>query len=236
MIVPHILRRGTWFFTSFFTGPQFPTHRLARQPAVPRRRTKMSTSIGVPVPVITSTTVAAESPNFFWTGRWKHARAVAIIDLILEVILFLLSAIAGWPFGLIWTLLALIGSSITAGACCCRHNKGKGIATAQIVLVSISFIGSFVSIGVLATATSYCNTYDHYAFATQSVCDYIKALLSFEILCFATRVSMVFLSARLSCCRPADWNLVGVQVAAPMQTYIPTAPMQPPPSVVYHPK
>jgi hypothetical protein len=53
----------------------------------------MSTvAMGVPAGVISNNT------DFFFTGRWKHARIAAIVDVVAEVALLGLSISVGWHF------------------------------------------------------------------------------------------------------------------------------------------
>jgi hypothetical protein len=141
--------------------------------------------MGVPAGVISNDT------GFFFTGRWKHARIAAIVDVVAEVALLGLAISVGWIPAMVWTICALIGASITAGACCCRANSGKCIANAQVSLTAISFIGS-----------------DYTGWASETFCDVIKALLALEVICLATRLTVITLACRLTCCRPAEWNVV----------------------------
>ena len=184
------------------------------------RHIDMSTvAMGVPAGVISNDT------GFFFTGRWKHARIAAIVDVVAEVALLGLSISVLWLPGTVWPICALIGSSITAGACCCRANSGKCIANAQVSLTAVSFIGSFVDIGILAHETDLCNnTYD------DLWCDVIKALVALEVICLATRLTVITLACRLTCCRPAEWNVVQSR-AQPQQpqVIVVTAPEAPTP-------
>ena len=153
------------------------------------RHIDMSTvAMGVPAGVISNDT------GFFFTGRWKHARIAAIVDVVAEVALLGLSISNLWLPGTLCSICALIGSSITAGACCCRANSGKCIANAQVSLTAVSFIGSFVAIGILAHETDLC-----------PICG---ALVALEVICLATRLTVITLACRLTCCRPAEWNVV----------------------------
>ena len=187
------------------------------------RHIDMSTvAMGVPAGVISNDT------GFFFTGRWKHARIAAIVDVVAEVALLGLSISVGWIPAMIWTICALIGASITAGACCCRDNSGKCIANAQVSLTAISFIGSVIlDIRLLAHETDLCNTYDDLGWAS---CDVIKALVALEVICLATRLTVITLACRLTCCRPAEWNVVQsrAQPQQPQVIFV-TAPEAPTP-------
>ena len=181
----------------------------------------MSTvAMGVPAGVISNNT------DFFFTGRWKHARIAAIVDVVAEVALLGLSISVGWHFATVWTICALIGASITAGACCCRADSGKCIANAQVSLTAISFIGSFVDIVILAHVTDLCNTYDYTGWASKKFCDIIKGLLALEVICLAARLAVITLACRLACCRPAEWN---VQSGAQPQVVVVNAAQAPTP-------
>jgi len=129
-----------------------------------------------------------------------------------------LSASIGWAFGVVFPSFAIVGAGITAGAQCCRDNAGKCMANAHIVLVSLSFIGSAISIGVLSVVVQACDILSstESRYATKSVCDYVKALLAFEIICLVLRITSIVFAARVTCCRPAEWNVAAV-VVAPQQ-------------------
>jgi hypothetical protein len=175
-------------------------------------------STGIPISMPPAAPMTVASPDFFCAGRWKHARIVAGVHVVFETILLALSASIGWWFGVIFPLFAVVGAGITAGAQCCRDNAGKCMANAHIVLVSLSFIGSAVSIGVLSVVVQACDILSstESRYATESVCDYVKALLAFEVICLVLRISSIVFAARVTCCRPAEWN-VQVAVAAPQQ-------------------
>ena len=184
-----------------------------RRASTSRHIDMATVAMGVPAGVISNDT------GFFFTGRWKHARIAAIVDVVAEVVLLGMSISVGWHFATVWTICALIGASITAGACCCRANSGKCIANAQVSLTAISFIGSFVDIVILAHVTDLCNTYDYTGWASKSFCDVIKALLALEVICLATRLTVITLASRRTCCRPAEWNVVQAP-AQPQDTRI----------------
>lgn len=177
-------------------------------------------AMGVPAGVISNDT------GFFFTGRWKHARIAAIVDVVAEVALLGMSISVQWHWATFWASCALIGASITAGACCCRANSGKCIANAQVSLTAISFIGSFVDIGILAHVTNLCNTYDYTGWSSKKLCDLVKALLALEVICLATRLTVITLACRLTCCRPAEWN---VQSGAQPQVVVVNAAQAPTP-------
>ena len=181
----------------------------------------MSTvAMGVPAGVISN------NIDFFLTGRWKHARIAAIVDVVAEVALLGMSISVQWHWATVWASCALIGACITAGACCCRANSGKCIANAQVSLTAVSFIGSFVDIGILAHVTNLCNTYDYTGWSSKKLCDLVKALLALEVICLATRLTVITLACRLTCCRPAEWN---VQLGAQPQVVVMNAAQAPTP-------
>ena len=191
-----------------------------RRASTSRHIDMATVAMGVPAGVISNDT------GFFFTGRWKHARIAAIVDVVAEVALLGMSISVGWHFATVWTICALIGASITAGACCCRANSGKCIANAQVSLTAISFIGSFVDIAILAHVTDLCNTYDYTGWASKKFCDIIKGLLALEVICLAARLAVITLACRLTCCRPAEWN---VQSGAQPQVVVVNAAQAPTP-------
>jgi hypothetical protein len=58
------------------------------------------------------------------------------------------------------------------------------------------------------------------------LCDLVKALLALEVICLATRLTVITLACRLTCCRPAEWN---VQSGAQPQVVVVNAAQAPTP-------
>ena len=90
-----------------------------------------------------------EQRSLFCAGRWKLARIFAIIHLVFEVVGFFMLIASGFFIysGAMGPVLAVIGESLTVGACC-RGNRGKGIAIASVTLNSIALIFAVVSLSV----------------------------------------------------------------------------------------
>ena len=167
-----------------------------------------------------------EQRSFFCAGRWKHARIFAIVHLVFEVIGFFMLIASGFFIysGAMGPILAVIGESLTVGACC-RGNRGKGVAIASVALNSVALIFAVVSLSVASAAI--CDDSDY-------SCDYYygwiwpKVIVAYESVGLILKATAVVLASRLSCARPAQWNVVsnaGAELGIPVtMTVTPSAP------------
>ena len=164
--------------------------------------------------------LAPVDPKLFTTGRWLHARAASLAQVVMEFILFIVSCVFFWWFGAVFAIFGLTAAANTLGACCCRDKAGKPVAVTHLVLMSIALIGSLVDVVLLGAAQGVCDQNRYVTWGADDFCDRISGLFAVEIICMLLRVATTVLAGRVCCFRPADWSVPATTVVVEAPTGI----------------